>query len=126
MTTAAHLRNHYTRDAVTTASPGKLLVMLYDRLLKDLTVAEGAVAARDVRGAHEALVHAQDIVRELAATMDTSIWSQGTAVLRLYDYVLDQLVQANVTKDATHIHAAREVMAPLRDAWAEAAAKVAA
>lgn len=121
MTTAAQLRNRYARDSVATASPAKLVTMLYDRLAKDLMVAEQAVSIRDIQGAHAALTHAQDIVRELAGTLDTSVWAGGPALLALYHFVIDELIQANMTKKVEHIHNAREVIEPLREAWHQAA-----
>ena len=34
--TSPHLRDRYLRDSINTASPAKLLIMLYDRLIVDL------------------------------------------------------------------------------------------
>lgn len=121
MTTAAQLRNRYARDSIATASPAKLVTMLYDRLSKDLMVAEQAVSIRDIQGAHAALMHAQEIVRELASSLDTSVWAGGPGLLALYHYVIDELVQANMSKKIEHIHNAREVIEPLREAWHQAA-----
>lgn len=122
MTTQAQLRNRYAREAVTTATPAQLLTMLYDRLVKDLDAAERGLGARDIQASHAALIHAQDIVHELNSTLDVSIWPEGEALKRLYDWVVEQLVAANMTKDVKHVHNAREVIEPLREAWQEAAA----
>lgn len=121
MTTAAQLRNRYAQDTVATASPAQLLLMLYDRLSKDLLNAEKAAVARDVPAAHSNLVHAQEIITELAATLDVKAWSGGEQLLALYEWCLQELFQANVYKDATRIHGVREVIEPLRDAWHQAA-----
>lgn len=123
MTTQAHLRNRYAREAVSTASPAKLVTMLYDRLLKDLTDAEAGLGARDIQKSHTALIHAQDIVRELSSTLDTSVWSEGEALQRLYDWVLEELLNANLSKDAAHVQNARDVIEPIRDAWHEVAGR---
>lgn len=121
MTTAAQLRNRYASDTVGTASPGRLVVMLYDRLLRDLTTAERAVGVRDVPVAHSALVHAQDIVRELNSAVDTSVWREAAQLKELYTWCLEQLVSANTSKDVVHVRNAREVLEPLGDAWSQAA-----
>lgn len=121
MSTQAQLRNRYAREAVTTATPAQLLVMLYDRLVKDLTAAEQGLGVRDIQASHNALMHAQDIVHELRATLDTSLWPEGEALKRLYDWVIEQLIEANMTKDVQHVQNAREVIQPLRDAWHQAA-----
>ncbi len=58
----AAVRARYLDDAVATASPAKLLTMLYDRLVLDLERAETAQRAGDRAGAGPHLLHAQDIV----------------------------------------------------------------
>ena len=67
MTTAAQLRSRYAREAVTTASPVRLVTMLYDRLVRDLDDAELAISLADPQAAHALLRHAQDIVQELSS-----------------------------------------------------------
>lgn len=121
MSTQAQIRNRYAREAVTTASPAQLVVMLYDRLLKDLTMAEEGLGANDIAASHRALMHAQDIVHELSTSLDTSVWKEGESLVRIYDWVLEELIAANLEKDATHVQNVREVMEPLRDTWAEVA-----
>ncbi|GAB79461.1 flagellar protein FliS [Austwickia chelonae] len=123
MTTAAQLRNRYAQDTVSTASPAKLLVMLYDRLSKDLLNAEQAVVAGDIPGAHAAIVHAQEIITELAVTLDVSAWEGGEKLLAVYEFCLQELFQANVHKDAARVHSVREIIEPLRDSWKQAAAQ---
>lgn len=122
MSTQAQLRNRYAREAVTTASPAQLVVMLYDRLLKDLSTADAGLGAHDITATHAALLHAQDIVRELHGTLDTSVWKEGESLKRLYEWVLEELMAANMQKNAVHVANAREVVQPLRDTWAELAA----
>lgn len=121
MTTTAQLRNRYASDTVSTASPARLVTMLYDRLLTDLTVAESGLAARDIQTTHNALLHAQQIVYELSNSLDTSIWPEGQGLVLLYQYMLDELVAANLAKDVTHVRTVRQVVEPLREAWHEAA-----
>lgn len=122
MTTTAQLRNRYAQDAVSTASPARLVTMLYDRLLKDLTVAEQAVGVRDIQGAHNAIMHAQEIVAELHSSLDVSVWREGEALQRLYLWMIEQLVAANTTKDARPLQDVREVVEPLAQAWHQVAA----
>ena len=121
MTTQAQLRNRYLRENVATASPAQLVVMLYDRMLKDLTTAEMALAQGDIAATHEALVHAQDILHELNATLDTSVWKEGEALQRLYVYCIDQLMDANMRKSSEPIGTVRSVLEPIADAWRQVA-----
>lgn len=121
MTTQAQLRNRYAREQVTTASPAKLVTMLYDRLLKDLNDAEQGLGSHDIPLTHNALVHAQDIVRELSSSLDVTVWAEAANLQRLYAWVLDELMTANLEKNAEHVQNARDVIQPLAEAWHEVA-----
>ncbi|MEV1288096.1 flagellar export chaperone FliS [Micromonospora sp. NPDC049679] len=125
-TPSSALRERYLADSVTTASPAKLLVMLYDRLLLDLARAEHALTAGDRAAATEQLMHAQEIILELRTTLDTSAWSGAPGLASLYGFLLTELVAANVRGDADRVAACRQVIEPLRDAWREAAVAAAA
>lgn len=119
------LRHRYIDDAVATAAPATLLVMLYDRLLADLERAEAALHAgrRDV--ANTELTHAQDIVTELSATLDRDAWEGAAQLMSIYAFLGTSLVEANVSADPEQVAACRHLVAPLHEAWQQAAAQVA-
>jgi len=123
---ASMIRNRYVGDSVSTASPAKLVTMLYDRLVLDLDTAGAALAGRDLAAVNKALVHGQEIVWELAAGLDPTKWSGGPALAALYQFILRELLDANVKKDAEKIASVRELVVPLRDAWHQAAELAAA
>ena len=118
---ASMIRNRYVGDSVTTASPGRLVTMLYDRLVRDLVAAEAALAAADLEGANNNLIHAQEIIWELAAGLDPTRWSGGPALAALYQFMLGELLDANVRKDAAKVISVRGLVEPLADAWRQAA-----
>jgi flagellar protein FliS len=118
---ASMIRNRYVGDSVATASPSRLVTMLYDRLVRDLVAGEAAVTASDLAAANASLVHAQEIIWELAAGLDPSRWSGGPALAALYQFMLGELLDANVKKDAAKVASVRELVEPLRDAWHQAA-----
>jgi flagellar secretion chaperone FliS len=124
MTTQA-LRNRYMTDSVTTASPARLLVMLYDRLVLDLTIAEQALDNGDHTLMSERLLHAQDIIIELRTSLDTAAWSGGPGLASLYTYLISELIQANVSRDGVRIQHCLDCVSQLRDAWREAAIQLA-
>jgi len=124
MPTSTMLRTRYMTDSVETMSPGRLIVAVYDRLMLDLERAVAAIEARNVNGAHDALVHAQDIVFELRHSLDTSKWAAGNQLAAIYDFVLEGLIAANVRKDANVVRSCATIVEPLRDAWREAAGVV--
>src|SRR5690606_24477158 len=114
----------FLADAVQTASPERLLTMLYDRLLLDLDRAEADQRAgqRDAASTH--LLHAQDIVTELMATLDVAAWDGAAQLMSLYTYVLNELIDANTHGDPERVAACRELLAPLAEAWRAAADEV--
>ena len=118
---ASMIRNRYVGDSVTTASPGRLVTMLYDRLVRDLLAAEAALGTADLEGANHNLIHAQEIVWELAAGLDSASWSGGPALAALYQFMLAELLEANVKKDAAKVTSVRSLVEPLADAWHQAA-----
>lgn len=121
---AAALRARYLGDSVATASPQQLLVMLYDRLALDLERAETALGAGDRSAAGEQLGHAQDIVLELLSSLQVEAWEGGPRLASLYNWLLSELVSANVKGDAARVASCRQVVEPLRDAWRQAAASL--
>lgn len=123
MTTQA-LRNRYVSDSVATAPPSRLLVMLYDRLVLDLMIAGQSLEQGDRPTASGRIQHAQEIIMELRATLDTSAWSGGPGLAALYSFLITELVQANVTGDRSKVESVQSLAEQLRDAWREAAAQV--
>jgi flagellar protein FliS len=120
--TAPNLRDRYLQDSINTASPGRLLIMLYDRLVLDLAQAEEALRADDRETAHEKVCHAQEIVLELRTTLNLEAWSGAAGLANLYGYLLTELIGANIARDAGRVAVCRGIIEPLRDAWREAAA----
>jgi flagellar protein FliS len=120
MTTAALARNRYLGDSVSTASPQRLVVMLYDGLVQDLQLAQQGIARGDVVLVHTRLVRAQAIVTELQSSLNLNAWEGAAALDKLYTYVLELLVDANVRKDAEPVAQALAVVEPLQDAWRQA------
>ncbi|SEJ56394.1 flagellar export chaperone FliS [Demequina mangrovi] len=117
----AAARNRYLKDAVTTATPGALLVMLYDRLALDLERAELAIGAGDRAEASAQLLHAQQIVAELTSTLDVEAWDGAPRLMALYVYVSGLLIEANIGQDAEKVGECRRIVEPLRDTWRQVA-----
>src|SRR5690554_5113259 len=119
-------RSQYNRDAILSASPVRLLTMLYDRLLLDLERAEIAHGAKDWAAVSENLVHAQAILAELASSLKLDVWDGAEGLLSLYTYVSSALVSANVQRDVSRIRESIELLEPLRQGWHEAAGQLSA
>ncbi|AMM31405.1 flagellar protein FliS [Sinomonas atrocyanea] len=125
MRSAAFARQQYTRDAVLSASPARLLTMLYDRLLLDLRRAELAQGSTDWQAASDHLLHAQDIIAELTATLRPGVWDGADGLRAIYEYVRVALVNANIHRDPARTREAIALLEPLQRSWHAAAGVVA-
>ncbi|MGY1683572.1 flagellar export chaperone FliS [Geodermatophilus sp. SYSU D01176] len=121
----ASLRSRYLGDSVATASPQRILVMLYDRLVLDLERAEIALDTGDRVEAAAQIQHAQDIVFELRESLRVDAWEGGPRLAALYSWMITELVQAGVKRDRNRVSACRQIAEPLRDAWRQAAVTLA-
>jgi flagellar protein FliS len=118
------MRRRYIEDGVATATPVHLVVMLFDRLARDLIEGADAIDARDTVKAHDALIHAQDILVALLGALDTDRWDHANTLKGLYVWVVNELISANVLKDRQRVDSCRGVIEPLREAWHEAEARL--
>ena len=114
-------RDRYISDSVDTASPARLVMMMYDRLVLDLASAEATLQGSRPFEASTALTHAQDIIIELRSALRMDAWSGASGLASLYSFLISELISANVSKDAAKVTSCRELIEPLRDAWREAA-----
>lgn len=112
--------NTYKQVRVNTAHPGKIVVMLYDELLRqtDLAAQKLREGVRSLDGANTAILKAHDIVTELMVSLDMQNGEDiATQLYNLYDFFGNQLIQANVKKDSSIIEAIRPMIAELRESW---------
>ncbi len=113
----AMAKARYAGDASQTASPARLLTMLYDRLVLDLNIGHDAMLRGDVATCGERLAHASDILLELHSTLDTDLWPEGKPLAALYVWLVKELLQARLRNQPERVAACRDLVAPLRDAW---------
>jgi flagellar protein FliS len=114
-------RNAYVDQMVTTASPARLLVLLYERLARDVDQAATAQEAGDHLAANALLIHAQEIIVELMTTLRPEVWDGAGRLASIYGWLHQELVRANTTRDATVTRACQRLIDPLVETWREAA-----
>lgn len=119
-------RAAYMDASVATASPARLLVMLCERLVLDVQRGLEAQRTGSIEEAHLQLVHAQEIVLELHASLRTEDWDGGPGLSSIYDYLHTQLVRANVGKDPLLTESCLGLVSDLCATWREAASATAA
>ncbi len=118
--------DHYRKVATETADPLELVIMLYRGAINYLTLAEAAIARRDVEGAHLQFVRAQEIVAELMGTLNLDAGEVAVNLSRVYDYAQRRLIEANIRKDPVLSKEVRGILVELLTAWCELKAQAAA
>ena len=106
----------YKQQEILSASRGELLLMLYDGCIKQLKLARIFIEERSVENAHISLVKAQAIIDKLTADLDHS-YEVADQLMELYQFFSQELVAANVKKDAARITPVLEMMIDLRNTW---------
>lgn len=123
----SNLPNHnpyaaYKQTAFETATPERLLIMLFDGGIKFLRLGEQALNSKDYTVANQSLVRVQNILIQLRTTLDIEKGGQIAINLQqLYDFYLNQVIIANVRKDAGLILPVIEFLETFRQTWIEAA-----
>ncbi len=113
----------YRQVATRTASPGQLVLMLYEGAIRFLERAEAGFRLEDPvefnTTINDNILRAQDIVRELDFSLNVEQGGELAVQLRrLYDYFDRTLLEANLRKDPTGIVEVTKRITVLRDAWA--------
>ena len=110
----------YQQNAVMTAPPGRLVVMLYDGAGRFLRRASLAMQNSDVARTNEALQRGEAILDELLVTLDHEKGGEIAASLRdLYLFCRRYLNEARVEKNHEKIDAVVGLLAELRDAFSQ-------
>lgn len=121
MTGYAQAAKAYTENSVLTASPERLVVMLYDGAGRFLARAAAAIRAGNVAAAGEPLGRAQAILHELLTTLDPSAGEISDQLGSIYLFCERTLIEAQLAHDADKVERVAELLAELRDAWAQIA-----
>lgn len=115
----------YRANSVLTASPGQLVLMLFDGALKAMAIAREAFArppedVRRIEVINAQLIKAQNILRELQGTLNHEAGGEFSRTMeQLYDYYLRRLMEANLRKDVEPVIEVERLLREVRDAWAE-------
>ena len=116
---------NYKQASVETATPEKLLLMLFDGGIKFLNLGKLAIEQKDYSSANKSLVKVQDILFELMVSLDMDKGGEIAANLyKLYEFYRNEVIKANITKDAELLLPVLEFLRLYRDMWAEAARTV--
>lgn len=113
--------NPYQHTQVTTASPERILIMLYEGAISNSRKALDRINHNDVAGKGMYIGKALAIVAELMNTLNHDIGGEISQRLeQLYLYIMDEFTRANMENRAKSLEDAIRVLLILRDAWNDA------
>ena len=111
----------YQQTQVSTSSPEKILLMLYDGAINFSRIAQEKAANGDKSERGKYVSKAQAIVAELMNTLDHETGGVVADRLeQLYLYINNEYVHANVNNSVSSMGNTIKILSMLRDTWAEA------
>lgn len=111
----------YVEVKLATASPGELLLALYDRIFYSLAGARRALLRGNRSQASEEFGKVRTIISELHLALDHEMAPELCEQLgRVYGFAMDQLTRANIDGSVDAVDELTRVLTPLREAWAVA------
>jgi len=109
----------YQQQSVMTMTKGEMLTKLYDETIKQMSAAVLFIGEKDYAGTNRSLQKAQQILRYLKATLDPK-YKISADLNSLYDYFIEQIIQANIKKQTSQLEEIIPMVEELRDAFIQA------
>ncbi len=118
----------YKTVSIETASPGKIILMLFDGALRHINTAIEGFKLEKVSTRNEEIsnniVKAQNIIMELQNSLNLDVDGEFPMTMyRLYDFMFTKLSEANLKKNPEQLRVVEEFLLDIRNSWSEMLAK---
>ena len=114
--------NQYKNNQIETASPEKILIMLYDGAIQFTRQAMQGIDTGDKILQAEKISRVMAIICEFSNSLDHEIGGEIAADLdALYGFMTRELTRANLTGDRKALEVVEKLLLELRETWVEAA-----
>jgi len=111
----------YQSTQIETATPGQLVVLMYDGAIRFLSDANRGIAQGDSFKLSDGVRRAQLVIGELMSSLDMKSGGEiATNLLRIYGFLFDSLTEASLNEDAPKLEMVLNHLRTLRSAWEEA------
>ena len=119
--------NRYREAELSSATPGQLVVLLFDKMALTLRRARTAIEQRDIETRTESILKASDMITELKLSLDHAAGGEISRQLdALYGFMLRELFDANRQQSVAKLDAVLGIAGELREAFHGANAQLAA
>lgn len=120
-----HYARIYRESSILTASPGQLILLMFDGALRSMALARVALERpksdfRRIEVINKELLKAQAILGELRRNLNHDAGGEFSARMDgLYAYYIRRLIEANMRKEMAPLVEVEKLLTVVRDAWAE-------
>lgn len=110
----------YRQNAIKTASPAKLTLMLYDAAVRfcDTVIETMENDKKNIQKINDYMKKAEDAIIELRMGLDMNV-PVAKEFDTVYDYIYRRLVEGNMQKDPEIVKEALKHIKNMRDTWKE-------
>lgn len=110
--------NKYKQTSVMTASPGQVLIMLYEASIRHTRRAIESLDKGDMPAKGQAIGKVHDIVNELVNSLNHEIGGKVAEDLeRLYNFMIEQLLKANLENRRDCLESVEKILTNLLEGW---------
>ncbi len=110
--------NPYLRDAVLTANPEQLQLMLYDGAIRFASQGREALRVADYEASCDKLIRAQNIILEMQAGLNFDVNEElCRRVSAIYNFIYRKFVDANIQRSVQAVDDALRVLKIERETW---------
>lgn len=111
----------YRKNQIETATPEKILILLYDGAIQYLNKAKIGLEQGDQTQFHNNLLGCEKIILEFMNTLDMEAGgSLAQNLYRLYQYLYNTLVKTGINKEVKGIDEVLKHLTGLRETWQKA------
>lgn len=116
--------NAYQKTNINTASQGRLVVLLYEGAIKNISSAinlfeaDGKLKAKNIEKFGVYIQKAQAIITELQVSLDMEKGGEiAKNLMSLYVYFNEELMDASIKHDKAKLQSINKMLSDLADAW---------
>jgi flagellar protein FliS len=116
----------YKETRIKTAGQGQLIVMLYDEVVRQLTMAVELLEINQtdnkdpgrIEQISKAVMKAEEIITELMVSLDFDLGGEiSKNLFSLYTWFNRELMEANIAQDVGRIKVVKNMLSDLRNTW---------
>lgn len=108
----------YQRNKYATASPHKLITMLYEGAIRFAQQAVICIEQHDIAGKSKYITKFQDIIYELISSLNLNEGREiADSLLSLYNYTLELSMRSSMSMDVVPLKEAITIITEIKTSW---------